>query len=79
MLVVFLLSTVKKVRIDESDRGSCYFCGKPASIKVGLWSDLEHMTESVTQDWREVLICRRCNETHHWIDEQGLPDTFVGY
>lgn len=73
-----LLSTEKKIRVDESDRGLCYFCGKPAGIKVGLWSSLEPL-ESVIQNWREVLICRRCNETHHWVDEQGLPDTFVGY
>ena len=74
-----LLSTEKKIRIDESDQGLCYFCGKPAGIKVGLWSSLEQLPESVTQNWREVLICRRCNETHHWVDEQGLPDTYVGY
>jgi len=74
-----LLSTEKKIRIDESDRGLCYFCGKSAGIKVGLWSSLEPMPESVMQNWREVLICMRCNETHHWVDEQGLPDTFVGY
>ena len=74
-----LLSTEKKIRIDESDQGLCYFCGKPAGIKVGLWSSLEQLPESVTQNWREVLICRRCNETHNWVDEEGLPDTYVGY
>ena len=74
-----MLSTEKKIRIDESDRELCYFCGKPAGIKVGLWSNLEPMTESVTRNWRKVLICKRCNETHHWVDEQGLPDTFLGY
>ena len=72
-------SQTKRVHIDESDRGLCYFCGKPASIKVGLWSYLERTSESGDQTWREVLICRRCNETHRWVGEQGLPDTFLGY
>lgn len=40
---------------------------------------IEPIQEPITQNWREVLICRRCNESHHWVDEQGLPDTFVGY
>lgn len=71
--------SARKIRIDESDRGSCYFCGKPAGIKVGLWSDLNPMTESVDLSWREVLICKNCNIKHRWVDEQGLPDTFVGY
>lgn len=79
MLVLSLLSTEKKIRIDESERGLCYFCGKPASIKVGLWSNPDSMTESVMKSWREVLICSVCNETHRWVDEQGLPDTFLGY
>lgn len=77
--MTYLLNAEKKLHIDESDKGLCYFCGTPASIKVGLWSSLESVTESSVQNWREVLICRRCNETHRWVDEQGLSDTFVGY
>lgn len=74
-----MLSKEKKIRIDESEQGLCYFCGKPSGIKIGLWASLEPTSESAMQNWREVLICRRCNETHHWVDEQGLSDTFVGY
>jgi hypothetical protein len=52
---------------------------KVIEFKVGVWSSIEPIQEPVSQNWREVLICRRCNESHHWVDEQGLPDTFVGY
>lgn len=52
---------------------------KTIELKVGDFMTSEPISESVMQNWREVLICRRCNETHHWVDEQGLPDTFVGF
>jgi 5-methylcytosine-specific restriction endonuclease McrA len=70
----------KTIHIDESDRGSCYYCGSPAAIKVGMWSDLSHTNEEdEKQSWRAVLICKECNSKHSWVDEQGLPDTYLGY
>ncbi len=45
--------TEKTIHIDESDRGSCYYCGSPAAIKVGMWSDLEPRNEEdEKQSWR---------------------------
>ena len=67
------------VHIDESDRGTCYYCGRPAAIKVGMWSDLLSTSEDSVQSWRAVLICKNCNDKHSWVDEQGLPDTYLGY
>jgi 5-methylcytosine-specific restriction endonuclease McrA len=67
------------VHIDESDRGACYYCGRPAAIKVGMWSDLTSTEEDTEQSWRAVLICKDCNDKHRWVDEQGLPDTYLGY
>ncbi len=69
----------KTVHIDEADRGLCYYCGKPASFKVGLWTDVSPMAEDVKQSWRAILICRDCNARHRWVDEQELPDTYLGY
>lgn len=66
----------RTVHIDESDRGLCYYCGRPASFKVGLWSA---ESEKSGQTWRATLICKACNERHRWIDEQELPDTYLGY
>ena len=65
--------------VDESDRGPCYYCGRPSSIKVGLWSDLSSSDERDAASWRAVLICKDCNDKHRWVDEQGLPDTYLGY
>lgn len=68
----------KTAHVDEADRGLCYYCGKPAVLKVGLWS--EHSpSEEVKESWRAILICRNCNERHKWVDEQELPDTYIGY
>lgn len=67
------------VHIDESDRGVCYYCGRPAIIKVGIWSELSSSNEDSGQSWRAVLICKDCNAKHSWVDEQGLPDTYLGY
>ncbi len=67
------------IHIDESDRGTCYYCGKPAAIKVAMWSDLSPTSEDTEQNWRAVLICRDCNDKHNLVDEQGLPDTYLGY
>ncbi len=67
------------IHIDESDRGTCYYCGKPAAIKVAMWSDLSPTSENTEQNWRAVLICRDCNDKHNLVDEQGLPDTYLGY
>ena len=69
----------KIIHIDEADRGLCYYCGKPAGLKVGLWSDMPEIEEGSKQSWREILICRDCNDKHNWIDEQELPDTYIGY
>lgn len=67
------------IHIDESDRGTCYYCGKPAAIKVGMWSDLSSSEIENKNSWRAVLICKNCNDKHNWVDEQGLPDTYLGY
>jgi len=67
------------VHVDESDRGVCYYCGRPAVIKVGIWSELASSNEATGQSWRAVLICKDCNDKHSWVDEQGLPDTYLGY
>ena len=69
----------KIVHIDESDRGLCYYCGKPAGLKVGLWTDTSQVSEDTGQSWRAILICRDCNDKHRWVDEQELPDTYIGY
>lgn len=66
----------KTVHVDEADRGLCYYCGRPASFKVGLWSSGD---EETGQSWRAILICKGCNDKHRWIDEQELPDTYLGY
>jgi hypothetical protein len=67
------------VHIDESDRGICYYCGRPSIIKVGIWSELLSSNEDEGKSWRAVLICKDCNVKHNWVDEQGLPDTYLGY
>ncbi len=69
----------KVIHVDESDRGLCYYCGKPAFLKVGLWADVSPVAEDTGQSWRAILICRGCNAKHKWIDEQELPDTYLGY
>lgn len=69
----------KIVHVDEADRGLCYYCGKPAGLKVGLWSDTSQAGEDSGQSWRAILICRDCNDKHKWVDEQELPDTYIGY
>ena len=69
----------KKVHLDESDRGLCYYCGNPASIKVGLWAGVSPEDEEASQTWRATLICKDCNARHKWVDEQELPDTYLGY
>ena len=69
----------KIIHIDESDRGSCYYCGSPAAIKVGMWSGLSPTSEDEKQSWRAVLICKECNNKHSLVDEQGLSDTYLGY
>lgn len=66
----------KTVHVDEADRGLCYYCGKPSSFKVGLWSS---DTENDRQTWRAILICKSCNDRHRWVDERELPDTYLGY
>jgi len=68
----------KTIHVDEADRGLCY-CGKPASFKVGLWADVPPTAEDVKQSWCAILICRDCNARHRWVDEQELPDTYLGY
>lgn len=65
------------VHIDESDRGLCYYCGRPASIKIGLWSDLAE--SDAKQSWRAVLICSNCNDKHRVVDEEAFSDTYLGY
>ena len=67
------------IHTDESERGTCHYCGKPATIKVSMWSDLSSTSEDTVQNWRVVLICKDCNDKHRWVDEQGLPDTYLGY
>lgn len=67
----------KIIHIDESDRGLCYYCGKPASVKVGLWSSSS--SEEETKNWRAVLVCSDCNKRHKIVDEQDLADTYLGY
>lgn len=69
----------KVIHVDESDRGLCYYCGKPALLKVGLWADVSPVAEESKQSWRAILICKSCNDKHRWIDEQELPDTYLGY
>ncbi len=69
----------KTIHLDEADRGLCYYCGQPASIKVGLWADVSPMAEEAKQSWRAILICRDCNARHKLVDEQELPDTYLGY
>ena len=64
--------------IDESDRGVCYYCGRPASVKVGLWSDISTSDEDA-KNWRAVLVCSDCNKKHKIVDEQEISDTYLGY
>ncbi|MEO9278109.1 MAG: hypothetical protein ABI340_10070 [Nitrososphaera sp.] len=65
------------IHVDESDRGVCYYCGRPASVKIGLWSDIPTSDEDV-KSWRAVLVCSDCNNKHKIVDEQGISDTYLG-
>ena len=62
------------IRISESERGKCIFCGEPADIKIGLWGYLKPMAHSDEQGWEEILICGTCNKEQKYVAENTFYD-----